>query len=193
MKVGFLNLLTLIFVVAKLLHFINWSWWLVFAPTLISIPARHPVPDPLCHRRCSRSVPPDVASINLATISKRSASTLEERFAKLWNEHGGPPLTREARLIPKRRFRFDFSHAPSKTAIEIEGGIWGSGPPCPVCKQRRAGRHNTAVGFMGDCEKYNLAAANGWSVFRLVGKQITDEWVLLVISIIHERTEHAPQ
>lgn len=33
---GLSSWLTLIFVVAKLLGVINWSWWLVFAPTLIS-------------------------------------------------------------------------------------------------------------------------------------------------------------
>lgn len=39
MKLGFLSLLTIIFVIAKLVHVINWSWWLVFAPIWIGIPA----------------------------------------------------------------------------------------------------------------------------------------------------------
>lgn len=34
MKVGFINLLTLIFVIAKLAGVISWSWWLVFSPTI---------------------------------------------------------------------------------------------------------------------------------------------------------------
>lgn len=34
--IGFLNLLTLIFVVFKLLGTITWSWWLVFLPSIIS-------------------------------------------------------------------------------------------------------------------------------------------------------------
>lgn len=29
---GFLSILTLIFVVAKILGFLSWSWWLVFLP-----------------------------------------------------------------------------------------------------------------------------------------------------------------
>lgn len=37
MKVGFLNLLTLIFVLAKLIGAINWSWAVVFIPTFVSI------------------------------------------------------------------------------------------------------------------------------------------------------------
>lgn len=34
---GLTSILTLIFVVAKLLGVIDWSWWLVFAPTLIGV------------------------------------------------------------------------------------------------------------------------------------------------------------
>ncbi len=35
--IGFLELLTLIFVVAKLLSFITWSWWLVFLPIIFKV------------------------------------------------------------------------------------------------------------------------------------------------------------
>lgn len=38
MQIGFLGLLTLIFVTAKLFGAITWSWWLVFAPMWIGIP-----------------------------------------------------------------------------------------------------------------------------------------------------------
>jgi hypothetical protein len=34
MQIGFLPLLTLIFVLAKIFGYIAWSWWLVFAPVL---------------------------------------------------------------------------------------------------------------------------------------------------------------
>ncbi|MBO1096776.1 hypothetical protein FQS90_09600 [Enterococcus casseliflavus] len=34
---GFLSILTLIFVVAKLFGVIAWSWWLVFTPVLIGV------------------------------------------------------------------------------------------------------------------------------------------------------------
>lgn len=37
MQVGFLNLLTIVFIVLKLTETISWSWWLVLAPTLVSI------------------------------------------------------------------------------------------------------------------------------------------------------------
>lgn len=39
MKVGFMGLLTLIFITLKLIGYIDWSWWLVllpvFAPTVL--------------------------------------------------------------------------------------------------------------------------------------------------------------
>lgn len=34
---GFLNILTLIFVIAKVLGLVTFSWWLVFMPTLIQV------------------------------------------------------------------------------------------------------------------------------------------------------------
>jgi hypothetical protein len=35
MKIGIWGLLTLVFVLAKLGHVIDWSWWLVFSPLLL--------------------------------------------------------------------------------------------------------------------------------------------------------------
>lgn len=35
--IGFAGVLTIIFVIAKLFGVINWSWWLVFTPMLISL------------------------------------------------------------------------------------------------------------------------------------------------------------
>lgn len=35
--IGFLGLLTIVFIVLKLTHVINWSWWLVLSPSLLSV------------------------------------------------------------------------------------------------------------------------------------------------------------
>ena len=32
-----INILTVVFVIAKITGYIDWSWWLVFAPTLFSL------------------------------------------------------------------------------------------------------------------------------------------------------------
>ena len=37
-SLGFLSILGLIFIVLKLTHYINWSWWFVLMPLYIGIP-----------------------------------------------------------------------------------------------------------------------------------------------------------
>lgn len=36
-RMGVLNLLTIVFVIAKILGYISWSWWIVFLPTIVSV------------------------------------------------------------------------------------------------------------------------------------------------------------
>jgi len=35
--IGFFGMLTIVFITLKLLHIINWSWWLVLAPMWIGL------------------------------------------------------------------------------------------------------------------------------------------------------------
>ena len=35
--IGFIGLLTIVFITLKLTGFINWSWWFVLSPVIISI------------------------------------------------------------------------------------------------------------------------------------------------------------
>lgn len=37
MQMSFFSLLTIVFVTLKLTGFIDWSWWLVFLPTIIHV------------------------------------------------------------------------------------------------------------------------------------------------------------
>lgn len=34
MQIGFLGVLTLIFVAAKIFGYITWSWWIIFSPVI---------------------------------------------------------------------------------------------------------------------------------------------------------------
>ncbi|MCC6356991.1 MAG: hypothetical protein IT577_24145 [Verrucomicrobiae bacterium] len=101
---------------------------------------------------------------------------MEDKFAGLWSKLGGPPLEREYRFAPPRRWRFDFAHPQSRVAVELEGGVWNRG------------RHNRPLGFIADCEKYSAAALAGWTVVRLTEGQITEERVEEIIAAIGERT-----
>ena len=53
-----------------------------------------------------------------------------------------------------RRFRFDWAVIDLKLAVEYEGVF------------SKKSRHTSLNGFSKDCEKYNLAIANGWRVLR---------------------------
>ena len=48
-------------------------------------------------------------------------------------------------------------------AVEVEGGTYS---------KRGKSRHTTPIGFRGDCEKYNQAAIDGWTVLRFDSSQI---------------------
>ena len=78
-----------------------------------------------------------------------------DRFGDWFLASSGVELIPEFRFCAPRRWRFDFAHIETKVAIELEGGSFVGG------------RHTRGKGFASDCEKYNVAAAQGWAVFRL--------------------------
>jgi len=71
------------------------------------------------------------------------------------------PHRAEYRFDPKRRWRADFAIPGKKILIECEGGTWTNG------------RHNRGDGFEKDCEKYNAASEQGWTILRYT-KQMID-------------------
>jgi very-short-patch-repair endonuclease len=99
-------------------------------------------------------------------------SRLEKRFETLWRALGGPELEREFRFHETRRWRADFAHLPSRTLIEIEGGIYVNG------------RHNRAAGFAADLEKYLEAELAGWRVIRLGPKELTADHLERLIGLL---------
>jgi very-short-patch-repair endonuclease len=69
-------------------------------------------------------------------------------------------VVREFRFHAQRKWRFDFALPDVKVAVEIQGGAWTNG------------RHVRGKGFLGDMEKFNAAAADGWKVFCFSPQQI---------------------
>ena len=104
--------------------------------------------------------------------SKAKREALENAFHFLWRALNGPELVREYQFIGNRKWRFDFAHKDTQTAIEIEGGTWSGG------------RHTRGQGFENDCEKYNAANDVGWRVYKLTSKMIDRENVLKIIGTI---------
>jgi len=86
-------------------------------------------------------------------------SKLEETLAFQMKAIGINP-DREYRFHPPRKWRFDFAFPAQKVAIEAEGGTWTNG------------RHTRGAGFGLDCEKYNQASLDGWTLLRFTGDQI---------------------
>ena len=99
-------------------------------------------------------------------------SRLEKKFAFLWRCLDGPPLEREFKFHPKRKWRADFAHLPSRTLIEIEGGAWVGG------------RHNRGTGFVKDAEKYLEAVLAGWRVVRLTERQLEADSLERLIALL---------
>jgi len=83
-------------------------------------------------------------------------SSLERTFGTYWITlcQGFPEPVCEYRFTPPRKFKFDLAWPELKIAVELEGGVYSGG------------RHTRGKGFEGDCEKYNLAAEQGWLVLR---------------------------
>lgn len=71
---------------------------------------------------------------------------------------------------PKRLWRFDFAWTKSKTAIEINGGIF----------RKRGGAHQ-GRGHIRDMEKFNAAIELGWVVLQYVPGKIDYDQVKRVL------------
>jgi len=97
-------------------------------------------------------------------------SKYEEKFYSALREY--PELFRtvqtEYRFAEGRQFRFDFAWPEVRISVEIEGGSYMARRNPTTGKMMVGGRHNTDA----DREKYNLAAALNWRVFRFSSTQL---------------------
>jgi hypothetical protein len=83
------------------------------------------------------------------------------------NEINNYDYHKEFKFLHDRKFRFDYVFLLSESlikgiAIEFEGGVWSKG------------RHIRPLGFIKDCEKYNLAMLNGYLVLRFTSECLKD-------------------
>ncbi len=105
-----------------------------------------------------------------------SSSVLELEFESIWNSlYPEIDLYPEQRIIPNRRFRFDYVNFNAKVAIEINGQIW------------HKGGHSSGNGLIRDYQKNNLAIAHGFVVFQLSSEMIENDWLKIIAQTIQER------
>lgn len=102
-------------------------------------------------------------------------SRLESKFLFLWRVAQGPALEREVKFHTSRAWRADFAHLPSRTLIEIEGGIFLPG----------GGRHSRGAGYAKDAEKYLEAVLVGWTVIRLTDKQLNLDFIERIVAFLN--------
>lgn len=84
--------------------------------------------------------------------TRRQAAT--DLFTSICRADLGVECVKEYQFHPTRRWRYDYAIPEHKIALEVEGGVW------------TGGRHTSAVGFLGDVEKYNNGTLMGWRIFR---------------------------
>lgn len=89
-------------------------------------------------------------------------SRLETKFMLIWTSIGGPIPMRELKMVPNRKFRWDFAWPGKRVAVEVEGGTW----------MGKHGAHSSGRGIKRDCDKGNLATLAGWRFFRLTADMI---------------------
>lgn len=112
-------------------------------------------------------------SIDQQGISSRA----ELEFAQIWvAKFPHIDLVTQLKPVPGRRFALDFAHPPSKTGIEINGGIW------------RKSAHSSGKGLLRDYEKTRLSALYGWLIVPLAPQQIGDETLDQIAQIIRDRS-----
>ena len=97
---------------------------------------------------------------------KSRVATATVDFAMLCGKLGFPVPMPEYRFCPPREFAFDWCWPELRVALEKDGGIYGRGKACPVCKRRAVGAHTSIQRLKSDQEKSNIAAIMGYCVLH---------------------------
>lgn len=99
--------------------------------------------------------------------------TYKPAIVLAWMKSQGlPEPTLEFRFCESRRWRFDFSWLPQMVALEVEGGVWSRG------------RHGRGSGIVKDIEKYNAASVAGWTVLRVLPKDLCTETTATMLRMV---------
>jgi hypothetical protein len=109
-------------------------------------------------------------------------------FLAACKAHGLPEPVAEYQFHPERKWKFDWLFE-GLVAVEKEGGIYGKGKPCVMCKRRPPGAHSSIERLKSDMEKYNEAAMAGFLLIRVLPEQIEDGSAFALIKRALEMAE----
>jgi very-short-patch-repair endonuclease len=103
-------------------------------------------------------------------------SELEKEFAQQLDVIKVPIYLRDCLLkkimFCERQWRCDFAWPEYELIVEIEGGTYTKNP----------GRHNRALGFKQDCEKYNHCALNNFKVLRFDSYHVKHGFAIITVA-----------
>jgi hypothetical protein len=86
--------------------------------------------------------------------------------------HGLPEPILEYQWHPTREFSADFAFVEQRLLVEITGGIFGRGKPCPRCKRRPPGAHSSIQNLLNDMDKAQQAAILKWRILPVLPKDV---------------------
>lgn len=104
-------------------------------------------------------------------------------------QRGYPQPVFEYRFVPGRKFQADCAWPSLMVLLEFEGGLWGMGPKCHACGQRRVAGHGSIERTKSDKEKYNLAALAGWRLLRVTPDDVESGAVFVLLDRLWGRRE----
>lgn len=90
-------------------------------------------------------------------------SDLEQEYLYNVKVAGLPIPERQSKIIPGRKFEFDFVWHKERLAVEIQGSTWVANTG-----------HSSGSGIRRDCEKHNLAVLLGWRVLMFTADMVHD-------------------
>ena len=99
-------------------------------------------------------------------------SYLEDRFEN-WLTQNGIEFVKEFKPVLSRRYRCDFYLEKYNLIIEIEGGTFSP-----------KARHQHGMGFVKDCDKYNLLSSLGYKIFRFTTQHVNENNYDVLIEFI---------
>jgi len=103
--------------------------------------------------------------VNLKKYRDAHVGQLEAKFAAYWADYGDSRyvMTRQAVIIPNKKFAFDFAFLEQRVLVDVQGGTATNGA------------HVRVGGYNRDCLKLMLAQLEGYQVFWFTAQMLSND------------------